>query len=118
MTRRDESGFRHGLRVRIGAPTGPKGKLLRCTGRNWPYWKVHLDNGEWVWPDDIIIDGAGDRVERCLDCRLPFMGTLGDLLCPGCQESQFGTPADRKTAVDDLRYRPRTRAFHRRRSHI
>lgn len=118
MPRRDESGFRHGLRVRMGA-TGPRGKLLHCDGRHGKYWKVRLDNGTWVWPDDIVIDGRGEHVERCLDCRLPFMGNVGDLLCTPCQETQFGTSTDRSTAARDDSYARRTgsRTFHRRRSH-
>jgi hypothetical protein len=117
VSKRDESGFRHGLRVRIGAG-GPKGQLLRCEKRHGSghYWKVRLDTGPWVWPDDLILDGPGDHVERCMDCRLPFMGNVGELLCAPCQEDQFGTPSDRSTAARDDSFRRRG-PYHRRRTH-
>jgi hypothetical protein len=57
---RDESGFRHRLRVRLGA-NGPLGRLLHIEKKDksgW-YWKVKLDSGEWVWPADLHVDGTG-----------------------------------------------------------
>jgi len=119
MDKRSEYGFRHNLPVRIGSPTGPKGRLLQCNGRTGQYWKVKLDSGDWVWPDDIIVDDGGDRIEICLDCRLRFLGKPGELICRRCQETTFGTADERRTAVDDARYRPRSRGTYRRRgSHI
>ena len=118
--RRDESGFRHGLRVRIGA-TGPKGKLLHCEKRDGSgkYWKVRLDNGEWIWPDGIVIDGPGEHVERCQECRLPFMGDVGDLLCRPCQDDTTGTTAERAEAARDASFASQRRGpYHRRRSHF
>jgi len=103
MTRRDESAFRHGLRVRIGA-NGPKGKLFKCQGQRGPFWKVKLQNGEWVWPDGIVIDGAGTHLQHCLDCRLPFMGDVGDLLCKPCQDDTFGTDEQRAVAARDVSF--------------
>ncbi len=120
MSRRDETGFRHGLRVRIGA-NGPKGKLLQCEKRDnsGKYWRVRLDSGEWVWPDNIVIDGPGDHVERCLECRLEFIGNVGDLLCTPCQDDRFGTTAQRAVdARDDSFQRSRLAQSHiRKRSH-
>lgn len=111
--KRSEHGFRHGLRVRIG-PHGPKGRLLRCQGRNQPYWRVRLDDGTWAWPDDLVVDGPGDTLEpQCLDCRLPFMGAIGDLICQPCQRAQFGE-GDPRTVENVARrhhyYRTRSRS--------
>lgn len=89
----DTSVFRHYTRVRIGA-TGPKGRLLRCEKRDGSgsYWKVKLDSGEWVWPDDrMLIDGPGERIARCGDCELPFLTDGSSPLCPLCNEEAFGT---------------------------
>jgi hypothetical protein len=101
--RRDESAFRHGLRVRIGKD-GPKGKLLHCEKRDGTgkYWKVRLNSGEWRWPDGIVIDGPGDHFAgHCLDCRLPFIGDSGDLLCRACQGEMFGETAERSQGAED-----------------
>jgi hypothetical protein len=94
MSRRDESGFRHGLRVRVGGAAGPKGVLFECRGRNGPFWKVRLQGGEWVWPDDLIVDGPGTEVNPCCaSCALPFImrAGSGELICNRCDAEQFGT---------------------------
>lgn len=118
--RRDESGFRHNLRVRLG-PTGPPGKLLHCERRDGSgkYWKVRLDSGAWVWPDGIVIDGRGNSVSRCLECRLEFLGDPGDLLCTPCQNERFGTTRQRAVDARDDSFQ-RARLAHsplRKRSH-
>jgi len=100
MTTRNETGFRHNLRVRIGAANGPTGRLLRCHKRDSgdAYWRVRLTSGEWVWPDRIIVDGIGDvLIDACTECQLPFIGQKGDLLCLPCDEEQFGA---RERAAD------------------
>ena len=87
------SAFRHGMRVRV---QGAKGVLLECTpsrtsGR--PYWKVRLQTGQWVWPDDLVVDGPGDeRVEACASCGLPYYRRAGsgELICARCDVEQFG----------------------------
>jgi len=103
--RMDTSGFRHGLRVRMGI-TGAKGILLHCerkdgTGR---YWKVRLQTGEWVWPEGLILDGPGDQVAVCEQCALPFMTLkLGDgLLCARCDEEMYGTRQRAAEPHDEL----------------
>lgn len=90
---RDESGYRHRMRVRIGV-NGTKGVLLQCgpskrTGL--PYWKVKLSTGEWMWPADLIIDGPGDRVGTCAECGMRFMTETPEPICKGCDEKLFGT---------------------------
>lgn len=115
--RRDESGFRHGLRVRIGKD-GPKGKLFHCNKRDGTgkYWSVKLNAGDWVWPDGIVIDGPGDHLAgHCLDCRMPFIGDSGDLLCRACQGEMFGATSDRAQGAMDDHYAHRTGTYHRRR---
>lgn len=93
---RDTSGYRHGLRVRLGV-TGPKGILLRCETKDGAghYWKVRLQRGDWVWPDGCILEGPGDQVARCEACGLSFLtDQRGDgLLCPVHDEEIFGTRA-------------------------
>lgn len=109
--RRDESGFRHRMRVRMHTLDGPKGRLFHCDGRNGKFWKVRLENGEWVWPDGIVVDGPGDRLHPgCLECRLPFRGDVGDLLCNHCQNAHFGTDAEHQ----DDGCAVRTSTYHRR----
>jgi hypothetical protein len=90
----DESAFRHGTRVRLGA-TGPKGRLLRCAKRDGTgsYWKVRLDRGDWVWPEGLVLDGPGDRVATCAECALPFLSIDVEVLCPRCDERVHGTAA-------------------------
>lgn len=107
---RDDSGFRHRLRVRIGGIDGPKGRLYHCDGRQGKFWKVRLDTGEWVWPDRLVVDGPGDHYNHaCLDCRLPFKGDVGDLLCQACQETVRGEePVDSGHGI-------RSDTYHRRR---
>lgn len=103
--RMETSGFRHGLRVRMGV-SGPKGMLLKCEkrDRSGHYWKVRLQSGEWVWPEGLILDGLGDRVAVCEECALPFMtDKVGDgLLCTRCDETIFGTQAQADEPRDDL----------------
>jgi hypothetical protein len=92
---RDESSYRHYMRVRMGA-TGPKGRLLKCKKRDGSgyFWKVKLDSGEWVWPDGLVLDGPGDRVATCGDCGIAFMADGRSPLCPTCDESAFGEPSE------------------------
>ena len=118
MNRRDETGFRHGLRVRMGA-TGQKGQLLRCEKRDGTghYWKVKLSNGQWVWPDGIVIDGTGQHMSHCHECRLPFMGSLTDLLCQPCQDEVFGTTTERAQDASEQHF-ARRGTHPRRRSHF
>ena len=106
----DPAGFRHGLRVRVG---GVRGVLLRCRKRDdsADYWKVRTQEtpARWLWPDRIVVDGAGDvQQPACLDCRLPFIGSTGDLLCQRCQAEATGAA----TRYDD---RPREQWNERRR---
>jgi len=102
----DESGYRHYLRVRMGI-NGPKGRLLKCKKRDnsGTYWKVHLDDGKWVWPDGLVLDGPGDRVATCADCGIPFMSDGSSPLCPNCDESAFGTRARRSGPADTRSHR-------------
>lgn len=101
---RDESGFKHLMRVRLGA-SGAKGRLLHCK-RDTPqaFWKVKLDTGEWAWPEDLIQDGPGEIVSRCAECGMRFMCERADVLCPSCDGKVFGTqqrasePPDRTPA--------------------
>jgi len=89
---RTPDGFRHGLRVRIGSVDGPKGVLLRCERRDGSgiYWKVRLQDGRWIFPDDVIVDGRGDRVGTCGDCGLRFVNTGVELICDRCNAEVFG----------------------------
>jgi hypothetical protein len=90
---RDESGYRHMMRVRLGQH-GATGSLRHCEKKDksgW-YWRVKLDGGQFTWPADIHIDGKGDLVSRCRDCGLPFItATVGEPLCCYCDESAHGT---------------------------
>lgn len=86
---RDESGYRHMMRVRLGA-NGARGVLYHCTKRDQSgkFWRVKLADNTWVWPADIHIDGQGDHVSHCRDCGLPFItATVGEPLCCYCDES-------------------------------
>ncbi len=86
------AGFRHGMRVRIARLDGPKGVLLRCERRDGGgfYWKVRLQSGEWIFPDNLIVDGRGDRVGVCGDCGLRFVNTGVELICDRCSAEVFG----------------------------
>jgi hypothetical protein len=107
---RDTSGYRHGLRVRMGGPGGPRGVLFECESRvGRKYWKVRLQTLDqsgarlqashtWVFPDKlggIVVDGPadGDAVEICASCGLRFIHHRGDgeLICERCDAEQFGT---------------------------
>jgi hypothetical protein len=97
MSRRSESGFRHGLRVRVGAR---KGVLLHCQGRTGDgyYWKIRLQSGLWVWPDDFAVDGPGTVLgDSCAQCGLPYYHRGEELICMPCGEASFG-PASRVDA--------------------
>lgn len=90
--RLDESAFRRLMRVRLGK-NGPRGRLMHCEKKDrsgW-YWKVKLETGEWAWPADIHIDGPGELVARCQECRLPFLCKVIEPLCRYCDEAAFGT---------------------------
>lgn len=85
------SAFRHLLRVRLGV-TGPRGRLRRCDSRQRPgttYWRVKLDDGQWVLPYGLVLDGEGDRVVTCAECGLPFV-TDAEVLCRFCNDGIFG----------------------------
>jgi hypothetical protein len=118
------AGFRHGLRVRVGAIDGPRGVLLKCQTRDGSgeYWKVRTQDvpARWLWPDGLIVDGAGDRVvPACADCGLAFIGG-GDPICDRCAAEQFGTAAARHAdaAPRDADEHPRRwRYTGRRRNH-
>lgn len=86
------AAFRHGLRVRIARLDGPKGVLLRCERKTdgGIYWRVRLQSGAWVFPDDLIVDGRGDRVGVCGDCGLRFVNTGNELICDRCSAEIFG----------------------------
>lgn len=120
---RAPAGYRHLLRVRLGGPTGPAGKLLECesrtTGRH--FWKVRLDNGEWEWPErrgGVVVDGPGDAVNpECRECGLPFIyrAGSGELICEACNQNIFGG-ADRASEpppVPLYDYHPRRKWFKR-----
>jgi hypothetical protein len=94
-TPRDESGYKHLMRVRLGAH-GAKGRLMRCTSKRTgkPFWKVKLDTGEWVWPEDLVQDGIGDCLTRCGDCGMRFLSNGQSPLCPVCAPSAFGAPSE------------------------
>jgi hypothetical protein len=108
FAQRREQSFRNGLRVRIGGATGSRGVLRHCESKLNPgtfYWKVRLDNGQWVWPDGLVVDGPGDEVAlMCGRCELPYLRVRGggELICRPCSDEQFG-PADRQ---DDIHPRP------------
>jgi len=93
------AGYRHGLRVRMGGPNGPRGVLLECESRKSGrmYWRVRLqDSGDWVWPDalgGIVVDGTGTAVTICQSCGLRFVHHVndGELICGRCDAEQFGT---------------------------
>lgn len=97
------SGYRHGLRVRMGSPSGPRGVLLECESRQpggGKYWKVRLQTGEWIWPTDaggLLVDGAGDAIGTCASCDLRFIlpAGSGELLCARCDHEQFGRDRER-----------------------
>jgi hypothetical protein len=113
MTSRNESGFKHLLRVRIGA-NGPTGRLLHIEKKDksgW-YWKVKLDSGEWVWPADLVQDGPGDCVGRCQDCGMRFLSQQPEPLCPSCSEAAFGTAQRAKEPNDYVGTRWRGPARH------
>ena len=96
---REQPGFRHGLKVRMGRADGPRGVLLHCDSRKpggGKYWKVRLQSGEWCWPNErggLVVDGPGDSVHhQCASCELPFIALAGsgEVICDRCSEDQFG----------------------------
>lgn len=107
---RTPAGYRHGLRVRMGGPSGPRGVLLECESRRTggKYWRVRLQGGPpvvWCWPDErggIVVDGDGEAVDVCHDCGLRFIKRAGsgELLCTRCDAEAFGT-AIRAREVSD-----------------
>jgi hypothetical protein len=48
---------------------------MQCTSKRTgkEFWKVKLDTGEWVWPEDLVQDGIGDCLTRCGDCGMRFL---------------------------------------------
>ena len=92
------AGYRHGLRVRMGSATGPRGVLLECESRaGKKFWRVRLQGlGVWCWPNErggIVVDGVGDAIAECRQCELRFIHTTGDgeLICARCDAETFGT---------------------------
>ena len=121
MTRDQERGFVHGLRVRVKGKTGyadgARGVLMRCSSRSTgrEYWKIRLqESGEWIWPDDFVVDGAGTLVGCCGRCGLPFLHRGGEPICERCDVEQFGT-AFRASDPVDVPYRMSDRGPYRRR---
>jgi len=111
--RRLESSYRHGMRVRIN---GEKGVLFRCEKRDQSggvYWKVRLNGGAWVWPDNLVVDWPGDQIGTCGSCELPFYHRAGDgeLLCDRCNAEQFGTATRAREDAHDAA-RDRSRYYH------
>jgi hypothetical protein len=99
-------GFAHGLRVRLGTPTGPRGVLYQCESKRTggTYWKVRLESGEWVWPDHVLVDGPGDTIATCQSCRLDFITTIGgELICRRCSTEAFGSDAERASDAPSRR---------------
>lgn len=88
----------------MGGVDGARGVLLHCESRTRPgrrYWKVRLQSGTWVWPNEhggLVVDGDGDHVTpECAACGLPFICRTGsrELICARCDAEQFGTAAAR-----------------------
>jgi hypothetical protein len=107
--------YRHGMRVRV---RGRKGILWHCEKRDGSgsYWKVLLqpavgderrpNDGEWVWPDGLAVDGPGDELaSACASCELPFYRRpgSGELICARCDFEQFGTEEERSTDARSFR---------------
>jgi hypothetical protein len=109
--RRPPSCFSHRSRVLVGANRAP-GRLMRCESKQpgkGEYWKVLLDSGEWIWPDNIVLATPGERVGVCEMGEGRFMtDQQGDgLLCPKHDEEAFGTAEDRAIDAADARLLPR-----------
>jgi hypothetical protein len=95
--RRPPSCFTHYARVLVGANRAP-GRLMRCQSKRTggEYWKVRLDSGEWLWPDNIILATPGERVATCELGGGRFLTdeTGEGLLCPKHDGETFGTAED------------------------
>lgn len=96
--RRPPSCFVHRSKVLVGANRAP-GRLMRCESKKPPhgeYWKVLLDSGEWLWPDNLILATPGANVAVCEMGGGRFLtDEHGDgLLCPKHDGEVFGTLAD------------------------
>ena len=96
--RRPPSCFLHRDRVLVGANRRP-GRLMRCESKKaggGEYWKVLLETGEWLWPDNLLLATKGARVAVCEIGGGRFLtDEEGDgLLCPRHDGEQFGTIAD------------------------
>src|SRR5262245_26672405 len=104
MSSRDTTtGFRHGLRVRIGGLTGQRGVLLLCEKRDGTgrYWKVRLNSGEWVWPDQLVADGLGAHLATCADCNIRFVtADPSRPTCDRCEAEARGTAVHRFLDAD------------------
>jgi DNA-directed RNA polymerase subunit RPC12/RpoP len=87
MTRRAFDRTMHGYRVTLGHG-GPAGVLNHCLSKTTlrRYWKVKLDSGAWVWPDDVVAESEGPCVARCVECELEYRGATPQSggLCPNC----------------------------------
>lgn len=96
--------FRHYVRVRVG-PFRLPGRLLRCESKRQPnehYWRVKLDDGRWVPPVDVILDGPGEKVSTCPECEMAFMSKAGGGLCDYCENLIYGTRAQRRETEDRI----------------
>jgi uncharacterized Zn finger protein (UPF0148 family) len=77
---RPEIEFTHGQRVRVSGFTGPRGVMMHCKRT---YWKVKLQSGEWVYPNDVVADTDGPFEYRCQECGIPFRTkSQGEPFCP------------------------------------
>lgn len=109
--RRPPSCFTHYARVLVGANRRP-GRLMRCESKKpggGEYWKVLLDAGEWLWPDNLILATPGANVATCEAGGGRFLtDKIGDgLLCPKHDAEIFGTVADHALDAEGDRFRPR-----------
>lgn len=95
--RRPPTCFGHRAKVLVGANRRP-GRIMRCESKKTggEYWKVLLDSGEWVWPENVILATPGATVATCEMGGGRFMtDEQGDgLLCPRHTGEVFGTPED------------------------
>jgi hypothetical protein len=75
-----------GYRVTLRAD-GRTGVLRLCHSRRTgdDYWRVHLDDGQWVWPNDLVCTSRGRYELRCGECALDYRTDEPNAhLCPNC----------------------------------
>ncbi len=81
----------HGDRVRVGTYDGRLGTVIRCRKKNGSshYFKIKLDDGEWLWPDHVVADSRGQYDCTCRECEIPFKSDdIGEIFCPNCTRRQ------------------------------